>query len=181
MITEKENEALKTVASNLGIQPEWLYNIILKESAFNPQAVSKIPYNQYRLDKGLDNTPKYAKGLIQFIDSTAQDLGFKDSQDLINKYPDITSQLLTPVYNYFKREKPFKDENDFYLSVFYPAYRGKPLDTLVSASIQASNPTIKTVGDYIDFIKGGLTQNKFYLMGILLIVGAILIISKYVK
>jgi hypothetical protein len=165
----------------LNISPQWLDTIIRKESAWNPRAIAKIPYNKARLDKGQDLEPKYAKGLIQFIDSTAAGLGFANSQELIDQYPDITSQVLNPVYNYFRQEAPFKDENDFYLSVFYPAYRGKPLTMAVSDSITASNPTIKTVGDYINYVKGGFTKNNFYIMSLLILAGSVFLISKIFK
>ena len=181
-LTQNQQDALNAVATQLKIPAIWLSNVIQKESGWNPLAVGKIPYNQYALNKGTETIPHYAKGLIQFIDSTARKLGYNDSQDLIDQHPSIEDQLVYPVYNYFLREAPFTDENDFYLSVFYPTYRHKPLDTIVSASVQAANPKIKTVGDYINYIKGVVSTDKFYLMGIaaLLICGAY-IISKFLK
>jgi len=158
ILSQQDTDSLNSVSSALNVDPQWLYNVINAESAWNPLAVSSMPTNQYRLSKGLDTVPEYARGLIQFIDPTAQSLGFKDSQDLIDQYPDISSQLLGPVYAYFAKQTPFTDENDFYLSVFYPAGRGKPLDTVLPDSVRASNPNIVTLQDYINNVKKNFVQ-----------------------
>lgn len=152
-MNQQEKDSLNLVASRLGIDPQWLYNVIQFESKWNPQAIAKVPYNKSRLDAGLDQVPKYAKGLIQFIDKTAQGLGFADSLDLITKYPDIVSQLQNPVYNYLKQYYPFGTEQDFYMSIFYPAYRFVEPTTEFKDSIKVANPGINTVNDYVKKIQ----------------------------
>jgi soluble lytic murein transglycosylase-like protein len=43
-------------------------------------------------------------------------------------------------------------DQDLYLSVFYPAYRRKPLETALPAIVQKYNPGIKTAGDYVALV-----------------------------
>ena len=138
-----EKPDFQLVADRLMIPAQWLDNLIQFESAWNPQAKNKN---------------SSARGLIQFIDTTAQTLGFASSLDLVSKYPDINSQLTGPVYRYLQQYAPFPDEKSLYLSVFYPAWRFKPDDTAFPDSVRAVNPGIDTVGDYVSKVRGGLSK-----------------------
>jgi hypothetical protein len=157
-ITEK----IKQSALILAVPPEWLDGVIAFETAgtYDPCIVSPRPYNQYLLDTGKADVPLYAKGLIQFIDSTAQWLGFRDSQDLIDNLPDFDSQMDGAVVPYFRKYMPFSSEQDFYMTVFYPAYRKVPPETVFPDSVQRSNPGIKTVQDYVDFVDFTIAKNR---------------------
>jgi hypothetical protein len=87
------------------------------------------------------------------MDATARDMGFKDSADLVNKYPDFTSQMKGPVTQYLSKLAPFPSEQSLYMGVFYPAYRNKPAKTPFPAHVQAANPGIKTPADYIAWVR----------------------------
>lgn len=127
-------KSLENLAKLLAVPPEWLNALITFESNFNPLARNKI---------------SGARGLIQFMHTTAQGMGFKDADDLISKYPDIDSQLSTPVYNYLKKYAPFPTKQSLYMAVFYPAARSWPLEKEFPANVKKVNPNIITVGDYV--------------------------------
>lgn len=132
---DSDKLALIQVASKLSIPVDWLARLINFESRFDPRA---------------ENPRSTAKGLIQFIDSTAKQLGFKNSQDLIDKLPGISDQLLFAVYPYLAQFKPFPTQQSLYMSVFYPGYRYVSPDTPFSEEIRKVNPKIFKVQDYID-------------------------------
>ncbi len=138
---------LRTVAGNLGVAPAWLEGVINFETAgtWDPQ---------------IKNPLSSARGLIQFLDSTAVDLGYLSAFDLVAKHPTIQSQLLGPVTAYFKKHGPYRDQQDFEFSVFLPKYRRAPLDIVIYSEdpaklqkFRAANPGIKTVGDYHSKLK----------------------------
>jgi len=137
MLTDKEEKVLISVAKSLGTEPKYLHALINFESGWNPQA---------------KNPTSSAKGLIQFMDSTARDMGFASSQDLINKYPTIEAQLKTPVKKYLAKYAPFSSDQDLFMAVFYPVARTwSPLRAFPQA-VQNANPSIKTVQDYINYV-----------------------------
>jgi len=151
--------ALDSTASLLGMNREWLYNVIMLESAFDPKAYNKSG----------------AIGLIQFMPKTLKDFGLVSSalasripndntpvpedvkqavrQEFLAKYPDVVSQLFGPVTTYFKRYRTYHTEQSVYMTVLYPKYRDASLDTVFNATVQAQNPGIKTVGDYVSLVK----------------------------
>lgn len=141
--------SLALLASSLNVPADWINNIISLESSWNPIAVSSMPYNEYSISQTPVIRPKYAKGLIQFTDETAQWLGFKDSQDIIDQFPDIDSQMAGPVLSYFNKYAPFDSEQSFYMAVFNPSYRYINPDTSTGQAVHASNPEISTIQDYI--------------------------------
>jgi soluble lytic murein transglycosylase-like protein len=96
MLSASENQVLRTIAADLGTTPAALSALITFESGFNPKA--KNPYSS-------------ARGLIQFTDTTARGLGFKDSLDLITRFPTIEKQLLI-VHKYLKKYAPFRDDQE---------------------------------------------------------------------
>ena len=105
-------QKLGVICVNLGIKPEWLMICMAIESAktFTPNIVNH--------DTG-------ATGLIQFMPSTAHDLG-TSCEELARM---STVEQLDYVYKYFKpwtgRMKSF---TDVYLVIFFPAAVGKPDD-----------------------------------------------------
>lgn len=135
-------EALQETAQRLGIPADWLAASINFETAGT-------------WDPKIKNSSQgaTARGLIQFIDSTAVDLGYTSSLDLVTKNPTVRSQLVGPVYEYLKRWGPFKDQKEFALSIFIPAYRRSDLNTVLSEKIRLANPGIITVGDYYGKLK----------------------------
>jgi len=121
------------VAQDVGTKPIHLAMLINFESNF--QARAKNPRSS-------------ARGLIQFTDARARDLGFKSSLDLVNKFPTVNAQLDGPVRQDLKTYGPYKSEQDLYLTVFYPAARGWPSNKKFPAWVTEANPGIETPGDY---------------------------------
>jgi hypothetical protein len=144
-----KQDKITEIAGRLGVPADWLDGVIAFESHYDPQAIAGVPWNKKKVDAGLE-PPKYAMGLIQFIDSTAADLGFADAQDLVNRQPDFDSQMDGAVYEYFRRQGPYLSKSDLYMTVFYPAYRRKGANTVFPDSVLAANPGIRTPQDYID-------------------------------
>lgn len=136
-LTESEIATLHTVADSLSIPSEWLYRLIDFESGWNPKA--RNPYSG-------------ATGLIQFMDSTARNMGYSSASAIAEKYPDKMSQLTIPVYRYLKQFEPFPNEQSFAMAVFLPSYRNVPPDTLFPDSVLKVNPGIKTPADYISHV-----------------------------
>jgi hypothetical protein len=134
-ITKSNVQAL---ATEFGVDPSVIAGLIQYESGWNPQA---------------KNPNSTSKGLIQFVDSTAQSLGFQDSQDLVNQFPDVDSQLLGPVADYWRKYAPYNSQEEFILAVFYPAWRAKSLDTELPQSVKDVNPGIDTLGDYVSNVE----------------------------
>ncbi|NOR84600.1 transglycosylase SLT domain-containing protein [archaeon] len=129
-----ELNALNQVAKKLKVSPKKLYMLINFESRFNPFA---------------KNPKSSARGLLQFIDQTSIDLGYKNSLDLINKHPSVISQLKTPVYNYLSKYKPFKNSNDLFLTVLYPKARKWSIYRKFPDIVPFYNPGIYRPIDYI--------------------------------
>lgn len=147
------------IAKEFGVPYSVLDAIIRNESGWNPQ---------------IKNPNSSARGLIQFLDSTAQTLGFAGSSDLVAKYPDQVSQLRGPVRAYFKMYAPYATENEFIGAVFYPAYRKTPAKVLPD-SVQKANPGVRTMGDYIARVRGrlGLPVSTWGPLALLLIGGGL--------
>jgi len=92
---------------------------------------------------------------LQFTDSTAVSLGYKNSLDLVNKNPTIEDQLFV-VETYLSRFKPFSGKLSLYMAVFYPPARSWNKSKLFPESVRAVNPGINTPGDYIRFVDGNI-------------------------
>ncbi len=159
MYSKSFDPALNQVASALKMNPAWLYNVIMLESGWNPSAYNKSG----------------AVGLIQFMPKTLKDYGMLSASlaakiptgktpvpenvkqevkaEFLSKYPDVVSQLEGPVLKYFKRYRDYPTEQSVYMTVLYPAYRNAALSTPFSADVQAQNPGIKTVGDYVALVQ----------------------------
>ncbi len=161
---ESVKNALSDLSRELRIPMHWLFQIIKFESNFNPQA--KNPYSS-------------ARGLIQFIDSTARDLGYNSSLDLVTKHPSIVSQIKGPVRRYFLRYYPFPTKSSFYMSVFYPKYRNYDLDYEFPNYIKKVNPNIITIRDYVKWVDGGLDLSGIYsIIGVGMLAGYFFISNK---
>lgn len=136
-LSDDEKAAFIATAGNLQVDPDYLYMLIDAESGWDPLA---------------QNPASSAKGLIQWIDSSSQALGFQNSYDLITKCPDIVSQLPL-VQTYLSQYAPYATEQSLYMAVFYPAARTWPSSQQFPDSvIKANNGIIKTPLDYINFV-----------------------------
>jgi hypothetical protein len=131
-------DALKEVSAILGVNTDSLTKLINFESGFNPAA--RNPFSG-------------ARGLIQFMPATARNMGFRDADEIVEKYPDAEKQLRGPVLKYLSSFKPFPTNQSLYMSVFYPAYRSSPVDTPFSENIRKQNPGINFVSDYINLVE----------------------------
>jgi len=159
-LTATEYATLQVVASSLGVNSNDLYNLIDFESGWNPKA---------------KNTFSSARGLIQFVDSTAQKLGFKDSADLVKKNPTTIDQL-SIVKRYLQQFAPFGSQQSLYMSVFYPSARTWSTSTVFPDSVRNVNPGITTVSDYMKKVNGGKKNDA-----IIFIVGGIAILYILLK
>lgn len=133
-MNQSTEDLINRIAIELKVDPSLLTMLIRNESNFNPQA---------------KNPKSSAKGLLQWIDSSAKELGFISSQDLINKLSTVDEQLQHAVLPYLKRKMPFNNPQSLFMAVFYPAARNWPLEKEFPANVQAVNPGIKTPFDYI--------------------------------
>jgi hypothetical protein len=131
--------ALVKTAQWIGINPDWLASVMSFESGFNPAAVNKAGSG--------------ATGLIQFMPDTAKRLG--TTTDKLKKMS-FQSQL-EYVKKYFAPMRgKLKSLEDTYLTVFYPAAIGEPLDHVVGKSgsaIYAQNKGFDKTG------KGYITKS----------------------
>jgi hypothetical protein len=137
-LTKTEIAALNDISKKLEVNPYWLYTLINFESKWLVNA---------------KNPKSTARGLIQFIDSTAQNLGYKNSMDLVEKNPTIETQLKIPVYDYLKQYKPFPTKQALYMAVFYPGARLWPINAVFPENVRKNNPGINTVNDYINLVE----------------------------
>ena len=101
-------DALNRTASNLGVDPNALIQIMKRESSLDPSRV---------------NPNGGASGLIQFTGDTAGKLG--TSLEAIRRMPAV--EQLSLVEKYYKRlgVKPGTSVDDLYMYTFYPAAVGK--------------------------------------------------------
>lgn len=138
MIGSTERATLQLIASRIGASPDDLYRLIQFESKWNPTA--KNPLSS-------------ARGLLQFTDSTAKSLGYKNSVDLVNKNPTVNDQLFV-VEKYLSRYAPFTGKQSLYMAVFYPAARNWNQAQAFPAAVQSVNPGIRTPADYMRLVDG---------------------------
>jgi soluble lytic murein transglycosylase-like protein len=136
-LSAEETKALNNVATKLNVDPKYLTALIDFESGWNPKA---------------HNPNSSARGLLQFIDSTAQSLGFISSLDLVNKNPDRVSQLNGPVYKYLKQFAPFKTSQALFMAVFYPKAMNWPATQAFPDTVRSKNPGINTPADYVKHV-----------------------------
>jgi len=158
--------ALNEVSGELKIKPEDLRALISFESSWNPQA---------------KNPKSSARGLLQFIDSTAQSLGYKDSADLVSKNPTAEAQLRGPVRKYLKQFAPFPSPQSLYMAVFYPAARYWEPSREFPDRIKKVNPGINTPLDYVKYVQRRINTKKKTLGGlgvVVFVLAAVIILKK---
>jgi len=123
MFIQKVNE----YSLQLDIKPDWLMQVMNKETGgtFSPSIKNMAGSG--------------AVGLIQFMPSTAEELG--TSTSALAAMSNV--QQLYYVYKYLKRYKgKMKSFGDTYLAVFYPAAIGKPDDYELPAYITKQNKAL---------------------------------------
>lgn len=164
-------EKIQSVARRLSIPPQWLDALINFETGGTYSTTIKNPYSS-------------ARGLIQFTDAAARDLGFTDSLSLVNTYPTFTGQMEYAVYPYLKKYAPFSTKKQFLMSVFYPAYRNMPSDTVFPEHIRKVNPGINTIQDYINFVNSRIKKDALFFPKVLavpVLIGAAVLVYWWVK
>ena len=159
IMPDTRSDKIREVAAKIGVPADWLDSIIAFESSYDPQAQNPIPYNKAKVDAGIE-APRHARGLIQFIDSTAAELGYADSYELVASLPDFDSQMDGAVLPYFVRRMPFYSKQDFFMSVFYPSYRKVPAEKPFPDTVIAVNPGIRTPQDYINKVEARVALGR---------------------
>ena len=142
--------AIADVASQVGTRPEWLSRQIAFESGYDPL---------------IKNPNSSARGLIQLTDIAAKELGYSSSENAIAKYPGFELQMYGIVKPYLQSvadrfpnptdpADPFPTEISQYMGIFLPAYRFRTVDTVLPQWVQAANPGIRTIQNYVDLLYG---------------------------
>ncbi len=138
-LLETELQALRVAAKIINCDPVNLRAVIQFESAWNPLARNAI---------------SGARGLIQFMPTTARSLGFDSADQLVLLLPNIEAQLLGPVVRYFKTiGNIFPNLQAVCMAIFYPAYRSEPETKVFPEAVQKVNPNIITVADYLNKVR----------------------------
>lgn len=143
---EEFKTKVETIATELGINPNWLMVVMKRESGLNHKAV---------------NTTTQATGLIQFMPKTAEALG-----TTVEKLKQMSNlEQLDYVKKYYEKGKPFTSLRDLYLFTFFPTARGRDenyvfrTSALSAANIAQANPGIArnksqiTMKDYDTYIQ----------------------------
>lgn len=135
-LTTEQRNKLSEVARAVGAPVDSLYALIDFESNWNPLA---------------ENPRSSARGLLQWIDARAQDLGYSDSAELIIENPTAMQQLEL-IERDLSRYGPFGSDQELFMSVFYPkAMAWSPFREFPD-HVQAVNPGIRTPRDYVNFV-----------------------------
>jgi len=170
-------QIITDVAGRVGTDPRWLDALINFETAG-----TYSPTIENRSD------PE-AKGLIQFRDEAAQDLGFRDSTDLVQTLGTFHNQMYGAVLPYLemrkKRYGPLDTQNALYMAVFYPRYINEPPDTLFPEHVRKANPGIDTPADYIAHVNRRIRTEALNFPKVLIpptvAVGGALVIFLYLR
>jgi hypothetical protein len=143
------------IANGLGVNPNWLMQVMYSESRLNPRAVN--PYSG-------------AVGLIQFMPATALSLG--TTATALKNMNAI--QQLDFVRKYFLPYRgKMKSYYDVYAATFFPALIGKPDDwilqtkSLKAATIAKQNPAVNmnkdnqiTVSEFKQYVRSTVSKNN---------------------
>lgn len=112
----EELQALVWGAEELGINPDWLATVISFESGFSPSIRNAAGSG--------------ATGLIQFMPSTARNLGTTTDELARMSFADQMGYVV----KYLAPHRPYYDLESVYLQIFYPAAKNMaPGDTVASA------------------------------------------------
>jgi hypothetical protein len=158
MFFDSYEAALRDAAVSLGMPRDWLFNVINLESnwsadAYNGSgAVGLIQFMPATL-KGMGLLSPSVSGLIPSDGPVPEGVKQLVKTEFLAKWPDAIAQLNGPVRQYFKPMRPFPTEQSVYMAVFYPKFRTASLDTVFPANVQAQNPGIDTVGDYVALVQ----------------------------
>jgi hypothetical protein len=136
------SEKVRYISDLLGIDPNWLMWVMNFESSLNPRAI---------------NQTTGATGLIQFMPSTARNLG-TTTADLLQM---SNVEQLDYVYAYLK---PFAGHLnsmiDVYFAVFFPVAMNKPNDYILqTSSLSASKIASQNQGFDLNH-DGQLTRSE---------------------
>lgn len=139
-LIETELQALRVAAKAINCDPTNLRAVIQFESAWNPLARNAITG---------------ARGLIQFMPETARQLGFDSADQLVLLVPNIEAQLLGPVIRFYKNlvGGAYSSLQAVAMGTFYPAYKFEAETKAFPEKVQAQNPGIKTVADYLNKVR----------------------------
>ena len=146
-LSKKDIGLIHALSNKYGFRPEWLANLISNESAstYNPSITNSIG----------------ATGLIQFLPSTAKDLGV--TTDILRKMT-FAQQLsyvdlyLSKYFNGAGANKGIFDkktgkvtdkftQTDLFMIIFYPVAVGRP-DFVFPENVQKANAGIAKPSDY---------------------------------
>lgn len=106
-LSVQDLQALERAAAVIDVHPDWLASVMSLESGLQPNAVNPL---------------SGATGLIQFMRSTARNLG-----TTTEALKDMSFQEQLPyVVRYFGEKEGLLSLEDTYLKVFYPAAIDKP-------------------------------------------------------
>lgn len=141
-LTEREATILRGIALRLNVNPQYLYDLIDFESRWNPKA---------------KNPKSSARGIMQWINARARDLGYADSAALVRENPTVEKQMLI-VEKDLSRYKPFPTIQSLFMSVFYPAAKNWPPNKEFPDSVKKANPGIETPQDYVNFVYSKLQK-----------------------
>lgn len=126
------DKKIRSIAYDLGVDPNWLMYVMQSESGLNP-AATNLGYTFTSCGGG------HAVGLIQFVPCTLQGLGYNSGWSEFKKLSNL--QQLDYVAKYFK---PFRGKMasvyDVYLVNFYPVAIGKPDDYSFPPNVTKGNP-----------------------------------------
>lgn len=151
-------EEVKDIADFLSIDADWLMFVMYFESRLNPQA---------------KNAYSGAVGLIQFMPSTAKNLG-TTAEDLLKM--DNVEQLFYVRKYLAPYAGKIKSLTDLYLCVFFPKAVGKPddyvlqTDRLSAKTIAQQNSAFDlnsdlavTKGEIVEYLNRWINKNKIEL------------------
>lgn len=142
-ITLEQAEAIEDAAEEIGAHPFDLANLLHHESRFYPQAQSGV-----RVWEDRPYQPGKATGILQFIPSTAAELG-TTTADLYNM---TFGEQLPYVVAYLKRKGrglPYGHAYRLFMATFYPRAMAWAAETPFPEKVQVANPGIETPADYI--------------------------------
>lgn len=126
------------LADDMGADPGHLADLIQHESGWNPAA---------------KNPNSSASGLIQFITTTADELGVTTSElramTVEEQLPYVRAYFELPRIS---KHWPLTNEWDLYLAVFYPGYIGLELDEVFPSDVTNVNRS-RTPQDYVDAVR----------------------------
>lgn len=111
IVSKLFSDKVKVIAGDLpATDPNWLMFLMGFET-------------RYTFSPSIKNPTSTATGLIQFLESTARDLGTTTAQLRLMSAED----QLDYVYKYLdKKNKKFSSYHDLYLAIIYPAAIGQP-------------------------------------------------------